>query len=157
MVVSVIKWWKVGDDMFIGEYIHSLDSKKRIIMPVKFREELGDKFIITKGLDGCLTVYTTEKWKEVLSKLEQLPNTKKEIRLYIRGLTSKATECECDAQGRIQLPSFLIQEASLEKQCVFVGVSNKVEIWSKEKWESYYAEASDSFDEIAETITDYLQ
>lgn len=143
--------------MFIGEYTHSLDSKKRIIVPAKFREGLGEKFVITKGLDGCLTIYTLQQWDEVLQKLEKLPNTKKEIRLYIRGLTAKATICECDTQGRIQLPSFLISEASLEKQCVFVGVASKIEIWAKERWETYYDEASVSFDDIAESITDYLE
>ncbi len=143
--------------LFIGEYVHTLDSKNRIIMPSKFREDLGDSFIVTKGLDGCLTVYKMEQWKTLLEKLEQLPNTKKEARLYIRGLTAKATECLCDTQGRIQLPSFLVKEADLLKQCVFVGVADHVELWSKERWDAYYEDASATFDDIAESLTEFLK
>ena len=142
--------------MFIGEYIHTLDSKNRIIMPAKFREELGDIFIITKGLDGCLTVYTLEQWEILLSKLEQLPTTKKETRLYVRGITAKATECKCDLQGRIQIPAFLKSEADLIKQCAFVGVGDHVELWSKERWDSYYEDASASFEDLAESLTEFL-
>ncbi len=143
--------------MFIGEYIHTLDSKNRITMPSKFREELGESFIITKGLDGCLTVYKMDQWELLLSKLEQLPTTKRESRLYVRGITSKATECQCDNQGRIQIPTFLKSEADLIKQCVFVGVGDHAELWSKERWDEYYETASDSFEEIAESLTDFLK
>ncbi|HCY07208.1 MAG TPA: cell division/cell wall cluster transcriptional repressor MraZ [Erysipelotrichaceae bacterium] len=143
--------------MFIGEYTHNLDSKNRITMPSKFRDGFGETFIITKGLDGCLTAYKMDQWEVLLSKLEQLPTTKRESRLYVRGITSKATECQFDSQGRIQIPTYLITEADLVKQCVFVGVGSHVEIWSKERWEEYYKVASDSFEEIAESLTDFLK
>ncbi|MEG0076742.1 division/cell wall cluster transcriptional repressor MraZ [Anaerorhabdus sp.] len=141
--------------MFIGEFRHNLDSKKRVIIPAKFREELGELFIVTRGLDGCLTVYTMEQWTLLLEQLKKLPSTKKETRLYVRSITSKATECECDAQGRIQLPSYLISEAAIEKECVIVGVADHVEIWSETRWEGYQ-EGSESFEDVAEQLTDFL-
>lgn len=142
--------------MFIGEYNHTLDSKKRIIMPAKFRSELGQVFFVTKGFDGCLTVYKKEQWENLLLKLEQLPNTKTEIRKYIRQITSRAIECECDNQGRIQLNIQLIEHADLVKDCVFIGAADHVELWSKDRWESYYDDSSDSFDEVAESLTEFL-
>lgn len=141
--------------MFIGEFRHNLDSKKRVIIPAKFREELGELFIVTRGLDGCLTVYTMEQWTLLLEQLKKLPSTKKETRLYVRRITSKATECECDGQGRIQLPSYLISEAAIEKECVIVGVADHVEIWSQTRWEGYQEE-SESFEDVAEQLTDFL-
>lgn len=144
-----------GIDVFIGEYRHNLDSKKRVIIPAKFREELGDLFIVTRGLDGCLTVYTQAQWTELLEQLQKLPSTKKESRLYVRSITSKATECECDAQGRIQLPSYLVSEAAIEKECVIVGVADHVEIWSSSRWD-VYQEDSEAFEDVAEQLTDFL-
>lgn len=142
--------------MFMGEYRHSLDSKGRIIIPSKFREELKEDFVVTRGLDGCLTIYTQEQWLQVLEQLKKLPNTKRETRLYIRMLTAKATVCNPDNQGRILLPVPLLEEASIEKECVVVGVADHVEIWAKEKWENYYKEAEESFEDIAEALTDFL-
>lgn len=142
--------------MFIGEFRHNLDAKNRIIIPAKFRDELGAVFVVTKGLDGCLSVYTQQQWTTVIEQLQKLPSTKREARLYIRSITSKATECECDTQGRIQLPVYLKSEASLEKECVIVGVAEHVEIWSKERWEGYSQVASDSLEDIAEQLTDFL-
>lgn len=138
--------------MFIGEYYHNLDKKNRIIVPSKFRESLGDIFICTKGLDGCLNIYTNDQWKILIEKLEQLPTTKKESRLYIRGITAKAIECSCDNLGRIQLPSFLVSEAKLVKNCVFVGVADHVELWGKEVWDEYYSNASEILEEVAENL-----
>lgn len=142
-------------NVFIGEYRHNLDSKKRVIIPAKFREELGDLFIVTRGLDGCLTVYTQEQWTTLLEQLQKLPTTKKESRLYVRSITSKATECECDGQGRIQLPSYLISEAAIEKECVIVGVADHVEIWANARWEDYQQD-SEAFEDVAEQLTDFL-
>lgn len=110
---------------------------------------------MTRGLDGCLTVYTMEQWTLLLEQLKKLPSTKKETRLYVRSITSKATECECDGQGRIQLPSYLISEAAIEKECVIVGVADHVEIWSQTRWEGYQEE-SESFEDVAEQLTDFL-
>lgn len=142
--------------MFMGEYRHSLDSKGRIIIPSKFRDELKEDFVVTRGLDGCLTIYTQEQWMQVFEQLKKLPNTKRETRLYIHMLTAKATVCNPDNQGRILIPTPLLEEASIEKECVVVGVADHVEIWAKEKWESYYKEAEESFEDIAEALTDFL-
>ena len=142
--------------MFIGEYRHNLDEKNRIIIPVKYRDELGDTFIVTKGLDGCLTIYTQNQWELIFEQIKKLPNTKRETRLYIHMLTSKAVECGFDKSGRIQLPSHLIKEAKLVKECVIVGVSDHVEIWADTLWDEYCAAASGSFEDIAENLTEYL-
>ena len=143
--------------MFMGEYRHTLDAKNRMIVPSKFRDELGDTFVITKGLDGCLTIYTQEQWLGMMEKLEKLPTTKREARLYIRSLTSKAIECSLDTAGRIQLPMFLKDEAAISKQCVIIGAADHVEIWSQERWNEYDQKASGSFEEAAETLTEFLQ
>lgn len=142
--------------MFMGEYRHNLDAKNRIIIPSKYREELGSTFIVTRGLDGCLTLYTLEKWDGIFNQLKKLPSTKRESRLYIHMLTSQASECEIDNQGRISLPSYLIKEAKIEKECVVVGVGDHVEIWDKDNWEKYFEVASESFEDIAEQLTDFF-
>ena len=143
--------------MFMGEYRHSLDAKNRMIIPAKFREELGNTFVVTKGLDGCLTVYTSSQWTKIIEQLEKLPTTKKEARQYVRYLTSKASECELDGQGRIQLPQVLVAAADIKKKCVVVGAADPVEIWSEERGNAYEEEAAESFESIAETLTEYLQ
>ena len=143
--------------MFMGEYRHSLDAKNRMIIPAKFRDELGNTFVVTKGLDGCLTVYTSSQWTKIIEQLEKLPTTKKEARQYVRYLTSKASECELDGQGRIQLPQVLVAAADIKKICVVVGAADHVEIWSEERWNAYEEEAAESFESIAETLTEYLQ
>ena len=143
--------------MFIGEYRHNIDAKGRIIIPVKFRAQLAENMIVTKGLDGCLTLYSHEEWAEILEQLKKLPNTKRESRKYVHMVTAKAAECELDSQGRILLPTPLIEEAGILKECVVVGVADHVEIWARERWDSYYEEASDSFEDIAEQLTDFLR
>lgn len=143
--------------MFMGEYRHNTDSKGRIIVPVRFREELGSTVILTKGLDGCITVYTQAQWEEILNQLRKLPNTKKESRMYIHMLTARAAECEFDGQGRILLPQPLMEDAGIDKECVVIGVADHVEIWSRPKWEAYYANASASFEEVAEQLTEFVK
>lgn len=143
--------------MFMGEYRHNIDTKGRIIIPARFRDELGEHFIVTRGLDGCLRTYTMEQWDAVFEQLKKLPSTKKETRMYIHMLTSKASDCEVDSQGRILIPSVLLQEASIEKECAIVGVADHVEIWSKQRWDGYYDQASTSFEDIAEQLTEFLQ
>ncbi len=150
------KWWKVGEIMFMGEYAHNIDKKGRIIIPAKFREELGDKVVITRGLDGCLSVYTMEQWEEIYEQLLKLPTTKKEARMYVRMMTSKASICEFDSQGRTLIPSSLVQLADLKKECMIIGAANHVEIWSKERWESIDEISDDAFEEMAESLTEYL-
>lgn len=157
VVESVRKWWKVGDQiMFTGEYRHSLDAKKRLIIPAKFRDELGDTFVVTIGLDGCLTIYTDEEWLELASQLKTLPSTKKEARQYVRYIASKAQACEFDGQGRIQLPQSLLTAANIQKKCVVIGAIDHVEIWSEESWNQYDDDAGSSFENVAESLTEYM-
>lgn len=142
--------------MFIGEYSHNLDAKGRIVIPTRFRDELENNFILTRGLDGCLAIYSNKQWEKTLADLQKLPNTKKVTRQYLHVLTSRACECEVDKNGRIQIPSFLSQPVNITKECAIVGAYDHVEIWDKETWEHYYAEASDSFEEVAESLSDLM-
>lgn len=142
--------------MFMGEFSHNIDAKGRLIVPAKFRSELGENMVVTRGLDGCLTLYTLEGWQAIYEKLLMLPSTKKEVRLYVRMLTSKASEVELDNQGRILIPSSLIKEAGIKKECMIVGAAGKVEIWAKDRWETYIDDAEESFESIAESLTDLM-
>lgn len=142
--------------MFYGVHAHKLDSKNRLILPAKFREGLGDTFMITKGLDGCLSVYTQQQFDTLMENLMKLPSTKKEARLYVRAIASKATECSVDPQGRIQLPAYLIQEGGLEKEVMIVGAGSSIEIWSKDRWLAYDQEADEKFEDVAESISDIM-
>ncbi|AZU61422.1 division/cell wall cluster transcriptional repressor MraZ [Neobacillus mesonae] len=138
--------------MFMGEYHHSIDNKGRLIVPSKFRDDLGEMFIITRGLDQCLFGYPLSEWKLIEDKLKALPLTKKDARAFTRFFFSGATESELDKQGRINIPAPLLQYAKLDKECVILGVSNRIEIWSKQIWEDYFAQSEDSFAEIAENM-----
>ncbi|MBO7677760.1 MAG: division/cell wall cluster transcriptional repressor MraZ [Erysipelotrichaceae bacterium] len=142
--------------MFIGEYQHNLDAKGRIIIPSRFRDELHNTFILTRGLDGCLTIYSLEQWEKMFVELNKLPTTKKDARSYLRMLTTRATECTLDAQGRIIIPSFLAKAVNIEKECVVVGVNDHIEIWDKKAWEDYYLEASNNFEEVAENLNELI-
>lgn len=142
--------------MFIGEYQHNLDAKGRIIVPSKFREELHTTFILTRGLDGCLTIYSLKQWEKLFEEVNKLPTTKKAARAYVRMLTSTATECTLDLQGRIQIPSFLSKPVNISKECVVIGANDHIEIWDKKTWEDYYLEASDNFEDVAENLSDLL-
>ena len=121
--------------MFMGEYNHTIDAKGRIIIPSKFRESLGDEFVVTQGLDGCLFVYPNDEWMAFVAQLKTLPGNK-EARQLQRYFLAGAASCEVDKQGRVLIPTKLREQAALEKDIVFVGVLNKIEIWSKERWES---------------------
>lgn len=136
----------------MGQYNHTIDSKGRLIIPAKFREHLGNTFILTRGLDQCLFGYPIHEWKLIEEKMKGLPLTKKDARAFTRFFFSGATECEIDKQGRINISTPLIQYAKLEKECVVIGVSNRIEIWSKEVWEQYFSESEESFAEIAENM-----
>jgi MraZ protein len=138
--------------MFMGEYQHTIDAKGRMIVPAKFREGLGEQFVLTRGLDQCLFGYPMSEWKLIEEKLKALPLTKKDARAFTRFFFSGATECELDKQGRINIASPLLNYAKLEKECVVIGVSNRIELWSKEIWEQYVEEQEDSFAEIAENM-----
>ena len=138
--------------MFMGEYHHNVDTKGRLIVPAKFREDLGEIFVITRGLDQCLFGYPLNEWKIIEEKLKGLPMTKKDARAFTRFFFSGATECEIDKQGRINISSPLLNYAKLEKECVILGVSNRIEIWSQDIWNDYFSESADSFAEIAENM-----
>ncbi|MBB6443736.1 division/cell wall cluster transcriptional repressor MraZ [Bacillus benzoevorans] len=138
--------------MFMGEYHHNVDVKGRLIVPAKFREELGEVFVLTRGLDQCLFGYPMSEWKVIEEKLKGLPLTKKDARAFTRFFFSGATECEIDKQGRINIATPLVNYAKLEKECVVLGVSNRIEIWSMDIWNDYFSESADSFAEIAENM-----
>ncbi|MFP7694375.1 division/cell wall cluster transcriptional repressor MraZ [Bacillus subtilis] len=138
--------------MFMGEYQHTIDAKGRMIVPAKFREGLGEQFVLTRGLDQCLFGYPMHEWKKIEEKLKALPLTKKDARAFTRFFFSGATECELDKQGRVNIASSLLNYAKLEKECVVIGVSNRIELWSKVIWEQYTEEQEDSFAEIAENM-----
>ena len=138
--------------MFMGQYNHTIDAKGRLIIPSKFREALGDEFVVTKGLDGCLFVYDNKEWAAFEEKLKSLPLTNKDARQFVRFFLAGAALAEVDKQGRILLPAVLREFAALEKEVVLIGVASRVEIWSKERWEN---EASyDDVEEIAEHMAE---
>ena len=139
--------------MLIGEYEHSLDAKGRLIMPAKLREDLGEKFIITKGLDGCLFGFSQTEWTNFEEKLKTLPLTNKNARDFVRFFLSGAIECEIDKQGRFLIASNLREYANMEKEAVIIGVGTRIEIWNKDKWKEYNSEENISADEIAENMT----
>ena len=141
--------------MFMGEYQHSVDDKGRLIVPAKFRENLGSTFIATRGLDNCLFIYPESEWKVLEQKLKSLPLMKSDARAFTRFFFSGATECELDKQGRINIPQHLRDYAKLEKDCVVLGVTNRVEVWSKSLWEGYYEQSEQAFNEIAEKLVDF--
>lgn len=141
--------------MLIGEYEHSLDVKGRVIMPAKLREDMGEKFILTKGLDGCLFGFSQNEWANFEEKLKTLPLTNKNARDFVRFFLSGATECEMDKQGRFLVASNLREYASMDKEVVVIGVGNRIELWNKEKWIKHNSDENISADEIAEKM-DFL-
>ncbi|MDE5891354.1 MAG: division/cell wall cluster transcriptional repressor MraZ [Acetatifactor sp.] len=136
--------------MFMSEYNHTIDTKGRLIVPSKFRDQLGDEFVVTKGMDGCLFVYANEDWNAFEQKLTSLPLINKEARKFARFFLAGAAQVEVDKQGRILLPSNLRDFAGLEKDVVLVGVGSRIEIWSKENWENM--DADSNMDDIAATM-----
>lgn len=123
--------------MFMGEFNHNVDAKGRAIVPSKFREELGERFIVTKGMDGCLFLYTMPAWKEYVDKLSKLPTTNSNARRFVRIVTSGASECEPDGNGRIMIPANLREFAGITKEIVTIGANDRVEIWDKQRWNDY--------------------
>ena len=149
MVDSGEKW---GIFMFMGEYHHTIDEKGRLIIPSKFREELGEKFIITRGIEHCLFVYSLESWNKITNKLESLPFTKKDARQFVRFFLSGATTAEFDKQGRVNITSPLITYANLQKDCVVIGTGDRLEIWSQEDWDTFFDSAASNMSDIAENL-----
>ena len=139
--------------MLIGEFEHSLDAKGRLIMPAKLRESIGDSFVITKGLDGCLFAFSKTEWTNFEEKLKALPLSNRNSREFTRFFLSGATECEIDKQGRFLIPTNLRDSAGLTKEVVIIGVGTRIEFWDKEKWNNYNSDENISVEDIAENMT----
>ena len=148
MYISGKKWVII---MFMGEFRHTIDEKGRIIIPSKLREGLKDNFIITRGLDGCLFIYPKEEWNNVISKYKELPDTR-DKRQFMRIFLSGASICEYDKQGRINIPKPLIDYAKLEKDCIIIGVDERLELWSKEKWNIFINSNEEAMSSIADKL-----
>ena len=138
--------------MFMGEFHHNIDEKGRLVIPNKFRLELGERFIITRGLEKCLYAYSISEWNNIVDKLKKLPFTKKDARTFIRSFFSGAAECEFDRQGRINITSPLVSYADLTKDCVIIGANDRLEIWGKANWDNFFTENSEKLEDIAENL-----
>lgn len=138
--------------MLMGEYHHNIDDKGRLIIPSKFRYELGEKFIITRGLEKCLFVYSMPEWEKIIDRLKTLPFTNKDARNFTRFFLSGAAECEFDKQGRINITSPLGHYAGLTKECVIIGANDRLEIWSEDNWNNFFESNEDSLSDIAENL-----
>ncbi len=138
--------------MFIGEYTHSIDNKKRLAIPAKFRKEIGERAILTRGLDNCLFLYPEQEWKGLAEKLNQLSMGQANTRSFVRLLLSGAVEVELDGLGRVLIPDYLKNYADLKKKTVIAGVFNRLEIWDQEHWARYKGEIEKSTDAIAEKL-----
>ena len=141
----------------MGEFHHNIDDKSRIVLPSKFREELGDTFVISRGLEGCLFVYSMTEQTNIVQKLKQLPFTKKDARAFLRFFLSGACECQTDKQGRIAIPSTLVSYANLTKECVVIGVNDRLEIWSNESFSNLFKENEKDIANIAEDLFDSME
>ena len=139
----------------MGEYHHNVDQKGRLIIPSKLRNDLTETVIVTRGLENCLFIYSQNEWQKIIKKLNTLPFTKKDARNFIRMFISGATECEFDKQGRIKLSNPLIDFAEITKECVVLGVSDRLEIWAKEKWNNFFSDNQDNFSDLADNLFDY--
>ncbi|HHE76752.1 MAG TPA: transcriptional regulator MraZ [Candidatus Parcubacteria bacterium] len=138
--------------MLIGEYKHTIDNKRRLAVPAKFRKELGKRVIITKGLENCLFVYSEKKWEEVMKKLENMPNVQRGARSFARIMLAGAMEVNIDRLGRILIPDYLKKYAGLKKNAVICGLSNKLEVWDVQKWESYKKKVEKDIDSVSEEL-----
>ncbi len=139
--------------MFMGQYEHILDKKKRLFIPSRFRKGLR-KFIITCGLEDCLFMYTPDGWEKISKKFSILPLTKSDARAFIRTFLAGANECDLDKQGRILIPQNLVQYSDIKEEIIIIGVLDRIELWSKKKWQLYNANAKKSYCEIAEKLVD---
>lgn len=142
--------------MFYGEFEHAIDGKGRLIVPAKFRQALKEHEVrtlfLTRGLDGCLFLFPESEWRSTESRFKQIPFTKGEGRKFNRMFFSGATEAAVDRLGRLLIPKSLKEFAEIRQQVVIVGVSTRMEIWSKEKWRDYYESSRQSFEEVAERV-----
>lgn len=137
--------------MFMGEYHQKIDDKSRLTIPAKLRNELGNNFIVTRGLDGCLFIYKKETWEKIVNNYQALPNVK-EARNFMRFFLSGATTIDCDKQGRINISQPLINHANLNKDTVIIGVGDRLEVWDSAKWENLLSENEENFSEMADNL-----
>ena len=138
--------------MLIGEYQHAIDLKKRLAVPSKFRSELKNKVVVTRGLDKCLFIYPMKVWEELAGKLGTLPVGEAATRSFIRLMLAGAVDVEVDKQGRILIPDYLKEYAGLKRNVIVAGVYNRLEIWDEDKWAAYKKNAEKNSDEIAEQL-----
>jgi len=138
--------------MFIGEYQHNVDSKKRLALPSKFRKELGRKVVVTRGLDKCLFVYPLNTWNEIAKKLGTLPMGESGTRSFVRLMLAGATDVEVDKQGRVLIPDYLKEYAGIKKGVIVAGLFNRLEVWNESKWKLYRNKAESKTDDIAEQL-----
>lgn len=138
--------------MFIGEYQHIIDNKKRIAVPSRFRELFNGRAVITRGLDNCLFLYTLEEWNKLAEKLNTLPVGQSSTRSFVRLMLAGASEAELDKQGRVLVPDYLKNYAALDKNVVIAGLYNRLEIWDDKKWNDYKLGAEKNTEEIAEKL-----
>ena len=138
--------------MLMGEFHHNLDDKSRLVIPSQFRLELGNRFVIAKGLEKCLYIYSDQEWEKVVSKMNTLPFTRKDVRTFARAFFSGASTCEIDKSGRIVINSNLLTYASLKKECVIIGASDRLEIWDKDLWDNFMNDYQDKLSDIAENL-----
>lgn len=141
-----------GSKLFMGEYHHNVDDKGRLVLPSKFRNLLGENFIITRGFEKCLYVYSLAEWEKLENQLKTLPFTKKDARTVNRFFFSGAAECEFDSQGRTCLTSPLVSYAGLIRECVIIGANNRIEIWDKSAWDTFMLENNDQLSDLAENL-----
>ena len=138
--------------MLMGEYHHNIDEKNRLIIPSKFRNEIGDEFVITRGLEKCLFVYSKNEWNKIVKKLSTLPFTKKDSRNFVRFFMSGATLCMLDKSGRTSITSPLVHYAGLTHDCVIIGANDRLEIWDSNEWENFFNTNEENFADIAENL-----
>ena len=138
--------------MLMGEFHHNIDEKNRLVIPSKFRSELGEQFIITRGLDKCLFIYSMNEWNKLVSKLNTLPFTQKNARNFTRFFLSGAINAEFDRSGRVSITSPLIEYADINKECVIIGASDRLEIWSKESWDKFLSDNEEKLSDIEENL-----
>jgi len=138
--------------MFIGEYIYSIDEKKRLAIPAKFRPVLGQKAVITRGLDNCLVIYPLKEWQKLAKKLESLPTSQGDARSFVRIMLAGACHVQLDKLGRILIPDYLKDYARLKKNVAVLGLSNRIEIWSEERWQEYKRKTEASVGDMAERL-----
>ena len=141
--------------MLMGEFHHNIDEKGRLIIPSKFRSELGERLIITKGLDKCLFVYSETEWNKVMQKVGSLQFTKKNVRAFERTFIGGASIIEFDKQGRINITSPLVYYANIQKECVIIGVNERLEIWGLEEFDKYMMESEESLGDKLEDLFDF--